>query len=60
MDAALSAPPKKRTRARYVVLALIAVGTMINYLDRSLLAVAAPSMSQDLALGAATLRRRTP
>lgn len=55
MDAALSAPPKKRTRARYVVLALIAVGTMINYLDRSLLAVAAPSMSQDLALGAATM-----
>lgn len=55
MDAALSAPPKKRTRARYVVLALIAVGTMINYLDRSLLAVAAPSMSKDLALGAATM-----
>ncbi len=55
MDAALSAPQKKSTRARYVVLALIAVGTMINYLDRSLLAVAAPSMSQDLALGAATM-----
>lgn len=55
MDAALPVTPPKRTRARYVVLALIAVGTMINYLDRSLLAVAAPRMAEDLALGAATM-----
>lgn len=55
MDAALPVMPPKRTHARYVVLALIAVGTMINYLDRSLLAVAAPRMAEDLALGAATM-----
>ena len=55
MDAALPVTPPKRTHVRYVVLALIAVGTMINYLDRSLLAVAAPRMAEDLALGAATM-----
>ena len=55
MDAALPATPPRRSHARYVVLALIAVGTMINYLDRSLLAVAAPRMAEDLALGAATV-----
>lgn len=55
MDAALPATPPRRSHARYVVLALIAVGTMINYLDRSLLAVAAPRMAEDLALGAATM-----
>ncbi len=45
----------KRTGARYGILALIALGTMINYLDRSLLAVAAPSLSQDLGLNAAAM-----
>ena len=34
-----------RTSVRYGVLALIAVGTMINYLDRTLLSVAAPTMT---------------
>lgn len=45
----------KRTNVRFGVLALIALGTMINYLDRSLLAVAAPAMSADLGLGAAAM-----
>jgi ACS family D-galactonate transporter-like MFS transporter len=47
-----TAPPRQRmTRARYVILAMIAVGTMINYLDRSLLAVAAPFISEELHIG---------
>lgn len=53
LDQTLPAP--RRSRARYGVLALIAVATMINYLDRSLLAVAAPAMSADLGLGAAAM-----
>jgi MFS transporter, ACS family, D-galactonate transporter len=48
-------PVQRRSGARYGVLALIAIGTMINYLDRSLLAVAAPAMSADLGLGAAAM-----
>ena len=47
--------PPTATAGRYKVLALIAVGTMINYLDRTLLSVAAPSLSADLGLGAATM-----
>jgi MFS transporter, ACS family, D-galactonate transporter len=39
-----------RTNARFTVLALISVGTMINYLDRAVLGVAAPSMTKELAL----------
>lgn len=38
------------TRARYGVLALLGVGTMINYLDRTVLGIAAPSLSHDLGL----------
>ena len=32
------------------ILALVAVGTMINYLDRTVLGVAAPSLTRDLGL----------
>jgi ACS family D-galactonate transporter-like MFS transporter len=39
------------TRARLVILALLTVGTTINYLDRTVISVAAPSMSAQLALG---------
>jgi ACS family D-galactonate transporter-like MFS transporter len=42
----------KRTRARYGVLALITVATALNYLDRTLLAVAAPFMASDLGIDA--------
>jgi ACS family D-galactonate transporter-like MFS transporter len=35
-------------RTRFGVLALISVGTMINYLDRTVLGVAAPDMAADL------------
>lgn len=44
-----------RTRARLTVLALISVGTMLNYLDRAVLGVAAPSMTQELGLDAVVM-----
>ncbi|HEX7811041.1 MAG TPA: MFS transporter [Burkholderiales bacterium] len=43
------------TRARFVVLALLAIGTMINYLDRTVLGIAAPGLSQELGLSAAVM-----
>lgn len=55
MDAAATPPTGKKTYMRYGVLAMVALATMINYLDRSLLAVAAPSMSLDLNLGPAAM-----
>ena len=44
-----------RTRARWGILALISTGTMINYLDRTVLGVAAPSLRSDLGIDAATM-----
>lgn len=49
------AAPKGGTHSRYVVLSLLATGTMINYLDRTVLSIAAPSMASELGLSAATL-----
>ncbi len=46
---------RRVTRVRFGVLALIAVGTMINYLDRAVLSIAAPSLSHDLRIQAATM-----
>jgi ACS family D-galactonate transporter-like MFS transporter len=40
----------KRSNARLTVLGLITIGTMLNYLDRAVLGVAAPSMTQELAI----------
>jgi MFS transporter, ACS family, D-galactonate transporter len=37
------------------ILALVAVGTMINYLDRTVLGVAAPALTRDLGLTAAQM-----
>ncbi|MBV8142256.1 MAG: MFS transporter [Verrucomicrobia bacterium] len=39
-----------RTRVRFGILALISVGTMINYLDRTVLGIAAPSLTKELSL----------
>lgn len=39
------------TRARHGILALIAIATMLNYLDRTLLSVAAPAISGELGIG---------
>ncbi len=43
------------TRARFVILALLAVGTMINYLDRTVLGIAAPTLTKELGLSAAVM-----
>jgi len=46
----------KRTHVRFVpILALVAVGTMINYLDRTVLGIAAPYLTKDLGLTAAMM-----
>ena len=48
-----SAPP---TRVRWFpILALVAFGTMLNYLDRTVLGIAAPSLTKDLGLTAAMM-----
>lgn len=44
-----------RSRARLTVLGLITIGTMINYLDRAVLGVAAPSMTTELGLDAVVM-----
>jgi len=38
------------SRVRFLMLALLAIGTMINYLDRTVLGIAAPSLTQELGL----------
>ena len=50
MESAAAAAPRA-THVRWVpILALVAIGTAINYLDRTVLGVAAPSLSRDLRL----------
>ena len=49
-------PPVRRTSVRWVpILALVAVGTMINYLDRTVLGIAAPFLTADLGLSASQM-----
>ena len=43
------------TRARLLILVLLTIGTLINYLDRTVISVAAPLMSKDLGLNAAVM-----
>jgi ACS family D-galactonate transporter-like MFS transporter len=43
------------SRARFRVLALISAGTMINYLDRTVLGIAAPGIGSDLHLSPAVM-----
>lgn len=50
---AVSAVP--RSRRRMGILALLAAGTMINYLDRTVLGIAAPQLTQQLGIGAAMM-----
>jgi MFS transporter, ACS family, D-galactonate transporter len=40
----------RRTRVRFSILALLTVGTLINYLDRTVISVAAPLMTTELGL----------
>lgn len=44
-----------RSRRRIGILALLAVGTMINYLDRTVLGIAAPQLTQELGISAAVM-----
>jgi MFS transporter, ACS family, D-galactonate transporter len=44
-----------QSRTRFRVLALISVGTMINYLDRTVLGVAAPGLQSDLHISPAMM-----
>jgi ACS family D-galactonate transporter-like MFS transporter len=48
-------PAQKRSRARFGILALVSIATMINYLDRAVLGVAAPTLSHELGLNAAVM-----
>lgn len=48
LDQPLALRDASPSRARFRILALISVGTVINYLDRAALGVAAPGMSADL------------
>ena len=50
----LSAAPRTHVRW-FPILTLVAVGTMINYLDRTVLGIAAPSLTKDLGLTAAKM-----
>ena len=43
------------TRARLLILALLFVGTLINYLDRTVISVAALPMREELGLDAAVM-----
>src|SRR5678815_855541 len=55
MTAASAAGVLKPTRVRLLILALLTLGTMINYLDRTVISVAAPSMSKELLLDPAVM-----
>src|SRR5215471_17746628 len=45
----------QRTKTRFGILTLISVGTVINYLDRAVLGVAAPALTKELGLSAAVM-----
>src|SRR5258706_8783414 len=44
-----------RTRGRFFILGLLTIGTMINYLDRTVLGIAAPALTKELGFSAATM-----
>jgi ACS family D-galactonate transporter-like MFS transporter len=50
-----SASTARRSNARYQILGLLAVGTMINYLDRTVLGIAAPQLTKELGINAAMM-----
>ncbi|TPG53875.1 MFS transporter [Sphingomonas glacialis] len=43
------------SHARFAMLGLIATGTLVNYLDRTILGIAAPALTKDLAINAAVM-----
>lgn len=46
---------QKRSRARIVILLLLSIGTMINYLDRTILGIVAPQLTGELAIDPAMM-----
>ena len=52
---AASASGARPSRRRIGILALLAVGTMINYLDRTVLGIAAPQLTAELGIDAAMM-----
>lgn len=44
-----------RTRVRFYILGLLTVGTMINYLDRTVLGIAAPALMKELDISKVTM-----
>ncbi|CAH2901224.1 MAG: Uncharacterized MFS-type transporter [uncultured Paraburkholderia sp.] len=50
-----AASTARRSNARYQILELLAVGTMINYLDRTVLGIAAPQLTKELGINAAMM-----
>lgn len=53
--ASTTASTARRSNARYQILGLLAVGTMINYLDRTVLGIAAPQLTKELGINAAMM-----
>ena len=45
----------KKTRVRYLILAILFITTAVNYIDRTALSIVAPVMSKDLLLNAAQM-----
>lgn len=55
-EAAESLPGgQKRTRVRIVILLLLSTGTMINYLDRTILGIVAPALTNELHINPAMM-----
>jgi ACS family D-galactonate transporter-like MFS transporter len=54
-SAAATRKTVRRSRARFGILALLAIGTMINYLDRTVLGIAAPQLTKELGISAAVM-----
>ncbi|RDK00355.1 MFS transporter [Paraburkholderia lacunae] len=55
LPANAAASTTRRSRARFQILTLLAVGTMINYLDRTVLGIAAPQLTKELGINAALM-----
>ncbi|VGH59791.1 4-hydroxyphenylpyruvate dioxygenase [Klebsiella pneumoniae] len=53
--AAQPAVTVRRSRPRIGILALLAIGTMINYLDRTVLGIAAPKLTAELGIDPAIM-----
>src|SRR3954470_10974409 len=51
----LQTPTAPRSGVRFFILSLLTIGTMINYLDRTVLGIAAPALMHDLDIGKVTM-----